>query len=427
MRPVYLIAGGVTKFARAHPDRDFTRLVKEAFDMAMAQAPDLDKKAINGSVGSYFSEQLLGRLMACSAVHDHLGLCPTPSRRVEGGGASGGLCLQSAWEAVASGRMDICLAFGFEVMSKVGGRQANDIIALASDPESEVAAGGFFTAYYAMMARRHMHQFGTTRDQMAKVAVKNHANAVHNPFAQAPMRLGVEDVKTSAMIADPITLRDTCLVSDGAAVVLLASEDAAVRYCTTPVRISGVGSATDTARLGDRPRREVSLLPHESEADYRGLEYPGVHSCRAGRLAAGEAYRMAGITNPVEELDFVELYDAYTSAEIQACEAMGLCRIGQGGRFVESGAPFMRGIDYGLTLPEQGRMPVNPSGGLLACGHAIGATGLMQTVFALWQLQGNIGEHLGDNTLQVPDARRGLVHTHGGTGTCVTVTVLERA
>ncbi|MDH4100769.1 MAG: thiolase domain-containing protein [Nitrospirota bacterium] len=427
MRPVYLIAGGVTKFARAYPDKDCTRLVQEAFDMAMGQVPNLDRSRINGSVGSYFSEQMLGRLMACSAVHDALGLCPTPSRRVEGGGASGGLCLQSAWEAVASGRMEVCLAFGFEVMSKVGGRKANDIIALASDPVSEVSVGGFFSAYYAMMARRHMHQFGTTREQMAMVAVKNHANAVHNPFAQAPMRLGVEEVKGSAMIADPITLRDTCLVSDGAAVVLLASEEAAMRYCKRPVRISGVGSATDTARLGDRPRGEVPLLPHESETDYRGLEYPGIHSCRAGRLAAREAYRMAGVSDPSKELDFVELYDAYTSAEIQACEALGLCRIGHGGRFVESGAPFMKGVDYGLQLSEQGNMPVNPSGGLLACGHAIGATGLMQTVFALWQLQGSIGEHLGDATLQVPEAKRGLVHTHGGTGTCVTVTVLERA
>ncbi|HLF87148.1 MAG TPA: thiolase domain-containing protein, partial [Nitrospiria bacterium] len=169
----------------------------------------------------------------------------------------------------------------------------------------------------------------------------------------------------------------------------------------------------------------VILLPHESEAEYKDLKYPGVHSFRGGRTAARLAYKMAGIKNPIEEIDFIELHDAYTSSEIQTYEDLGLCKYGEGGRFVESGKPFMPGIDYELKLKDQGKIPVNPSGGLLACGHPVGATGLMQAVFAFWQLQGSIKRHLGSDMLQIADAKKGLIHSHAGTGTYITVSVLE--
>jgi acetyl-CoA C-acetyltransferase len=143
-------------------------------------------------------------------------------------------------------------------------------------------------------------------------------------------------------------------------------------------------------------------------------------------MAAKLAYEMAGIQNPVEDLDFVELHDAYTSSEIQTYEDLGLCKYGEGGRFVEEGSPFMPGIDYGLELPKRGEIPVNPSGGLLACGHPVGATGLMQAVFAFWQLQGRVKKHLGSGKLQVKNAKRGLIHSHAGTGTYITVSILER-
>ena len=146
-------------------------------------------------------------------------------------------------------------------------------------------------------------------------------------------------------------------------------------------------------------------------------------------MAAKLAYGMAGITNPAKGLDFVELHDAYTSSEIQTYEDLGLCRYGEGGGFVDSGAPFMPNIDYGLDF-KSGHwksVPVNPSGGLLACGHPVGATGLMQAVFAFWQLQGTIGKHLRDATLQVANAKRGLIHSHAGTGTYITVTIMESA
>jgi acetyl-CoA C-acetyltransferase len=428
MRPVYMIAGGNTKFAKAHPDKDFRLLVKEAFDYAMADVPGLDRKEIVGSVCSYFSDHFTRQLKAGAMVQDYLGLCPKPSRRIEGGGATGGLCFQSAWEAVASGRMEVCLAMGFETMSRVNTWKGNEFIALASDTNFDYPVGGFYTGYYAMMVRRHMHEFGTTVEQMAKVAVKNHANALHNPFAQSPARLTVADVRSSPMVATPLTILDCCAMSDGAAVALLVSEAMAEKLGVRPVRISGVGCGTDAMRMADRPHGKVPLLPHEDAADYAQLKYPGVHSFRGGRTAAGLAYRMAGITDPGRELDFVELHDAYTSSEIQTYEDLGLCRYGEGGHFVDAGAPFLPNLDYGLDFSEENRwprLPVNPSGGLLACGHPVGATGLMQAVFAFWQIQGTVERHLGDATLQLPDPKRGLIHSHAGTGTYITVSILE--
>lgn len=425
MRPVYMVSGGITKFAKAHPEKDFRLMVKEAFDYAMKDIPELTIDMIDGSVGSYFSDHFTRQLMAAIMVQDYLGLCPKPSKRIEGGGATGGLCFQAAWEAVASGRMDLCLAFGFETMSRVNTWKGNEFIAHASDTNFDYPVGGFYTGYYAMMVQRHMHEFGTKVEQMALVSIKNHTNALYNPYAQSPMRLSVFDVRSSAMVSTPLTMLDICTMSDGAAVCILASEEAALKLTNKPVRITGVGCGTDSMRMADRPRAKVILLPHESEKDYKDLRYPGVHSFRGGRTAAKLAYKMAGISNPIEEIDFIELHDAYTSSEIQTCEDLGLCKYGEGGSFVESGKPFMPEIDYGLKLKDQGKMPVNPSGGLLACGHPVGATGLMQAVFAFWQLQGSIKKHLGNETLQVADAKRGLIHSHAGTGTYITVSILE--
>jgi len=427
MRPVYMIAGGLSRFAKARPDKTFQALVKEAFDAAMADVPRLPRESIDGSVASYFSDHFARQAMAGLMAHDYLGLCPRPSRRVESGGATGGLCLQSAYEAVASGRMEVCLAFGFETMSGVGTWKGNELIAMAADMSTDYPLGGFYSGFYAMMVVRHMHEFGTTAEQLAKISVKNHRNALHNPFAQKGRRLTVEEVRRSPMVAWPLTMLDICTMSDGAACCLLASEKVAEAVCDRPVRISGVGAGTDTMRLADRPRGDLPLLAHESADSYEGVEYPGVHSFRAGRIAAREAYAMAGITDPRSALDLVELYDSYTSSELQAYEDLGLCPIGAGGAFIDSGAPFLCGLDYGLEIPTPGLIPVNPSGGLLACGHAIGATGLMQAIFAFWQLQESIAAHFGgDAAVQVPAARRAAVHSHAGTGTCVTVTILER-
>ena len=179
-------------------------------------------------------------------------------------------------------------------------------------------------------------------------------------------------------------------------------------------------------RLADRPFGKVPLMPHESARDYEKLQYPGVHSFRAGRAAGLEAYRHAGIENPNKDLDFIELHDAYASSEIQTYEDLGLCRYGEGYDFVLQGDPFLKQVQYPFPVPKAGAIPVNPSGGLIACGHPVGATGLMQGVFAFWQLQGTIAEHFGDPKLQIENAKRGAIHSHAGTGSAVTVSILER-
>jgi acetyl-CoA C-acetyltransferase len=451
MRSVYAVSGGVSKFTKARPDKTFQAVVKEAYDYAIADV-GLDHRhfieLVDGSVASYFSDHFSRQLMAGIMVQDYLGLCPKPGHRVEGGGATGGICFQEAWKAVASGYMDICLAYGFETMSHVATWKGNEFIALASDVSFDYPVGGFYSGYYAMMVTRHMKEFGTTPEQMAHVSVKNHMNAYHNPYAQKRQKLTIQDVRQAPMVAWPLTRLDICVMSDGAAATILCSEkglhklEAIGAEIPKPlVKVSGIGRGTDAMRMADRPHQSYdeflnrNLLPNEDTAETRayykdlwerGFRYPGVHSFRAGRMGSREAYRNAGIEDPLEDLDFVELHDAYTSSEIQTYEDMGLCRYGEGGGFAVSGKAFMPGIDYGLDLSEEPVCPVNPSGGLIACGHPVGATGLMQAVFAIWQLQGTIDRHFDDPTLQVRDARRGAIHSHAGTGTYVTVSILEK-
>jgi acetyl-CoA C-acetyltransferase len=443
----------VSKFAKARPDKTFQAVIKEAYDYAIADI-GLDfptfTRLVDGSVASYFSDHFTRQLMAGIMAHDYLGLCPKPSHRVEGGGATGGLCFQEAWKSVASGHMDVCVAYGFETMSHVETWKGNEFIALASDVSFDYPVGGFYSGYYAMMVTRHMKEFGTTVEQMAAVSVKNHLNAYHNPYAQKRNRYTIQDVRDAPMVAWPLTRLDICVMSDGAAATILASEEGlrkleeAGAHIPRPlVRISGIGRGTDAMRMADRPHvgydefMQAYATEQERSSDqiqsyYRqlwdhGTRYPGVHSFRAGRTAGNMAYKMAGIHNPLGELDFIELHDAYTSSEIQTYEDLGLCAYGEGGPFAVSGKAFMPGIDYGLDLPSSPECPVNPSGGLIACGHPVGATGLMQGVFATWQLQGTIGKHFGDEALQVQGARRGAIHSHAGTGTYVTVSILEQA
>jgi acetyl-CoA C-acetyltransferase len=221
-------------------------------------------------------------------------------------------------------------------------------------------------------------------------------------------------------------------MSDGAACLILCTEEWAKRLRPKAdyAVLTGLGCGTDTMRLGDRPRGDVILLPGQERSAYdyktrqgqalNGL-WPGVASFRGGREAARQAYAMTGVTNPLEQIDFAEVHDAYASSELQTYEDMGFALYGQGGRFVEEGHPYMGG-----------ELPVNPSGGLLACGHPVGATGIMQGVFALWQLQGRMAEHCSDPEagidgapIQVENARRGLIHSHAGTGTYITVNILE--
>ncbi|MEW6230753.1 MAG: thiolase domain-containing protein [Chloroflexota bacterium] len=416
MRRVCVISGGITKFAKANPELTQEAMCKDAFDQALADA-GLELKDIDSSICTYFSDHFNGQLLFDSLTQDYLGLCPKPSMRIEGGGATGGLGIRAGYMNVASGLSDVCLVYGFEKMSEVSTAKGNEFIALASDTDFDFPVGGFYSGYYATMAQRHMHEFGTTAEQFARIAVKNYENAFYNPYAQKHERLTVQDVLNAPMIATPITRPMVCVMSDGAACVILASEEKAKQITRRPVYITGLGCGTDTMRLGDRPRGDVILLPGEEPEKYAYLKgkWPGAASFRGGREAARQAYLQAGITDPLHQIDFAEVHDAYASSELQTYEDMGFCKYGDGGKFVDSGAPFL-----------DGELPVNPSGGLIACGHPVGATGIMQAVFALWQLQETIQDHMKSDRLQVKDARRGLIHSHAGTGTYITVHILER-
>ena len=452
MRPVYAISGGVSKFAKTRPDKNFQAVIKEAYDYAIDDLglsfPAFTNN-VDGSVASYFSDHFSRQLMAAIMAQDYLGLCPKPSHRVEGGGATGGLCFQEAWKSIASGHMDVVVAYGFETMSHVETWKGNEFIALASDVSFDYPVGGFYSGYYAMMVTRHMKEFGTTVEQMAHVSVKNHLNAFHNPYAQKKNRYTVQDVRDAIMVAWPLTRLDICVMSDGAAATVLASEEgikrlekAGAKIPRPLVKVTGIGRGTDAMRMSDRPHVDfdnfVQNYATQQEKDSQetmkyyqdlwdhGTRYPGIHSFRAGRTAGNMAYKHAGIQAPLTELDFIELHDAYTSSEIQTYEDLGLCRYGEGGPFAASGKAFLPNIEYGLDLTDEPICPVNPSGGLIACGHPVGATGLMQAVFAIWQLQGSIHNHFEDKTLQIKDARKGAIHSHAGTGTYVTVSILEK-
>src|SRR3989304_2887153 len=225
---VYAVSGGVSKFAKARRDKTFQTEVKEAYRHAI-QALGLTfaqfAELVDGSVASYFSDHFQRQLMSGIMAQDYLGLCPKPGHRVEGGGATGGLCFQEAWKSVASGHMAVCVAYGFETMSHVETWKGNEFIALASDVSFDYPVGGFYSGYYAMMVTRHMKEFGTTVEQMAHVSVKNHVNAYYNRYAQKRNRYTVQDIRSAPMVAWPLTRLDICVMSDGAAATILVSEE----------------------------------------------------------------------------------------------------------------------------------------------------------------------------------------------------------
>jgi acetyl-CoA C-acetyltransferase len=432
MRRVCIVSGGITKFAKANLLTQ-EAMCKDALDYALNDLNGrLELRDIQSTICTYFSDHFNGQLLFDSLTQDYLAMCPRPSMRIEGGGATGGLGIRVGYMDVASGLSDLCLVYGFEKMSEVNTAKGNEFIALASDTDFDFPVGGFYSGYYATMAQRHMYEFGTTAEQFGRIAVKNYDNAFHNRWAQKHERWTIEGVLSAPLISTPLTRPMVCVMSDGAACLILCTEEWAKRLRPRGDHavLTGLGCGTDTMRLGDRPRGDVILLPGQERGTYdyktrqgetlNGL-WPGVASFRGGREAARQAYAMAGITNPLEQIDFAEVHDAYASSELQTYEDMGLALYGQGGRFVDEGHPYIGG-----------KLPVNPSGGLLACGHPVGATGIMQGVFALWQLQGRMGEHCSDPEagidgapIQVKNARRGLIHSHAGTGTYITVNILE--
>lgn len=378
MRDVAIIGVGCTKFGEMW-ERSFRDIIVEAGTQAIEDAK-LNGEEIealyvgNMSGGQFINQEHIGSLIA-----DYTGLASelhVPATRVEAACASGGLALRNAVIAVASGYHDVVVAAGVEKMTDVETGVTVDALASAADREWEGFMGATFPALYAMVARLHMHRYGTTREQLAQVAVKNHHNAVNNPRAQFRNEITLETVTNSTMVADPFTLFDCSPITDGAAAVIVAPAEEARKYTDSPVYVLGSGQASDTISL--HSRKDI---------------------CTFGATVAASrrAYAMAGV-GP-QDVDLCEVHDCFTIAEILAIEDLGFVRKGEGGPATLAGDTAIGG-----------RIPVNTSGGLKACGHPVGATGIKQAVECVEQLRGAAGKR------QVAGARVAMTHNVGGTG-----------
>ncbi len=392
-----LVVGvGLTPFAADRADASVRDLMAEAVLACLADAGMESLDAVEHGLTSYESDHFNLQMTLGAVLHDQIGLLPKPNVRVEGGGATGALALRTAWAYVMSGLCDSILVYGVEANGRsVTAQTANQLFALSADADWEMMVGGTYTAFYAAMMRAHMARYSTTERQFAHVAVRNRRNARFNPFAQKPMDLSIDDVLNSRPVAEPYKLLDCSLLSDGAAAVLLATEDWArahsLAFRARPLVVYlATGCGTDTMRLGDR--------------------HPHLTNFRAKRRAAEEVYRAAGIADPLHEIDVAELYDSYSGVEIQAVEDLGFVPDGQGGPAVADGLFDLDGV-----------LPVNTSGGLLGRGAPVGATGIAQAIEVVQQLWGTV-----DPRRQVAGARRGLTDTHAGIGTISVVNLFER-
>ena len=392
---VVVLGCGLSPFRSDRQDGSIRDWVAEAVLAALVDS-GIEKDQIDHTIAAYESDHLAAQIGQGVIWQDTVGLVPKPVIRVEGCGATGGLAIRTAFAYVRSGLSQCALIVGAERVGKsVTSATASELFAMSSDTDWEMPVGGHFTAYYALVMREHMRRYGTTEEQMALVSVKNHGNARFHPLAQKPMDISADDVMKSTLIASPFKLLDCSLLSDGAAAMIVASESWAVKnvpgFRERPtVRIAGSGAATDNPRPGDRPM--------ESFAQFR-----------AKRLAANDAYAMAGIRNPLLEIDVAEVYDSFTGAELLAYEALGFCGVGESGKMAGQG-----------VFELAGELPVNPSGGLLGFGAAAGATGIAQAVEIVTQLRGEA-----DERRQVKGARRGLTDTHAGVCSVCAVHVFE--
>jgi acetyl-CoA C-acetyltransferase len=384
MRPVAVIGIGKTAFG-AFADRDLRSLATEAIGHALADA-SLPPSAIEAFyLGNFAGPSFVGQNHLAPYVGLAAGLSPgIPCTRLEDACASSGTALFHAWQAVASRVYDLVLVGGVEKMTSQTTPKVAEILAGAGDMAGEGKAGATFPALFGMIARRHMHEFGTTREQLASVAVKNHANGALNPLAHMRKNITLEQALAGKPVADPLTVYDCSLVSDGAAAVVLAPLERAHEFTSKFAKILGIAQTSD-------------YVPLDAKADI--TTFPAVRS------AGEKAYRMAGLSP--EEIDFAELHDCFTIAEIIASEDLGFAPRGQGGPFAFAGCSAITG-----------RLPINTSGGLKAKGHPVGATGVGQICDIVMQLRGEAGVR------QVRRHRIGLAENLGGSGATCVVTIM---
>lgn len=383
MREVAVIGVGMSRWGEV-----WEKSLRDIFtETALLAIDDAGVDRIDSMyVGCMSSGLFVGQEHLASLLADYLGMGPIPAARVESACASGGLAVKQGFIEVASGLSDIVLVSGVEKMTDVGGDEATYALSTAADQEYEGYHGITFPGLYAMMARAHMHKYGTTREQLACVAVKNHRHGALNPLAQYPFEVTVEGVMSSVLVADPLRVLDCSPITDGAAAAVLCPAEMASKYTDKPVvKIVGLGHATDTIAL--HSREDVTTL----EATVK---------------AAEAAYKMAN--KKPEDIDLAEIHDCFTIAEICVIEALGFVEKGAGGKAAESGMTALGG-----------KVPVNTSGGLKAKGHPVGATGVAQIAEVVKQLRGEADKR------QVEGAKVGLTQNMGGSGGSTVVHILE--
>ena len=380
---VSIVSAGLSKFGKhegLYAREIFSLAVKEAFDRCPKLDPKRDLKAMFiGHMGEAYEHQ--GHTAA--AVADWSGLLGIPATRTEAACASSGAALRSGIYAVLSGLADTVIVGGVEKMTHRTTAEVTEYLAMASDYPFEQFHGITFPGLFALMATAHMHAYGTTQEQMAKVAVKNHHHASLNPKAHMQKEITLETVLSSKMVAWPLKLYDCSLITDGASCIILTKPEMARKFTDTPVHVIGTGQASDT----------IGLYERES-----------LTSLRSAKLAAKTAFEMAAVKP--SGINVAEIHDCFTFAELMAYEDLGFCPVGEGGKLIESGETRLGG-----------RLPVNTSGGLKAKGHPVGATGTAQAYEIYLQLTGQADKR------QVKDAKVGLTHNVGGSGATATVHV----
>jgi acetyl-CoA C-acetyltransferase len=383
MRPVAIAAAGKTPFG-AFPDRDLRSLAVEAGEKCLKNGHVSPSQVEAFYLGNFAGPSFVGQNHLAPYVSTALGIRDVPSTRFEAACASSGSAFFHAFSAVASGLYDCVLVAGVEKMTSQPTARVTEILAGAGDCSGEIKAGSTFPSLFAMIARRHMYQFGTTREHLAAVAVKNHANGALNPDAHMRKVITMEQALAARPVAEPLHLYDCSLISDGAAAVLLMAAERARDFTNKPVRILGVAQASDFVALDQK--QDITTFP-------------------AVRRAAQKAYEMAGV-GP-KDIQFAELHDCFTIAEIVALEDLGLVERGAGGPFEASGA-----------TARTGEKPINASGGLKSKGHPVGATGVAQLCDLVAQIRCEAGD------MQLKRNSIGLAQNLGGSGATCVVTIL---
>ncbi len=386
MRPVAIIGIGKTAFG-AFPGRGLRTLAVEAGERAMEDAGIQPSQVEAFYLGNFAGPSFVGQNHLAPYVAGGMGITGVPATRFEAACASSGSAFYHAVSAVASGLHDIVLVGGVEKMTSQPTPKVTEILAAAGDVEGEVRAGATFPALFAMIARRHMYDYGTTREMLAAVAVKNHANGAKNPLAHMRKVITMEQALNGKPISEPLTVYDCSLISDGAAAVVIAPLDRANEFTRRAARVRGVAQASDVLALDEKD---------------------DITTFNSVKTAAQKAYKMAGVQ--ASDIQFAEVHDCFTIAEIVAIEDLGFVKKGEGGPYTLGGCTCL-----------SGPRPVNASGGLKSKGHPVGATGVAQICDVVLELRGEAGER------QIRNHSLGLAQNLGGSGATCVVSILEAA